>query len=266
MTTAHGVLAHDAPSTRCKRGRRAQRLPMPSCNDILLASVLLSSPVVGLVAIHPVERAPAQVPVAAQPDPRPADARALFEHFARMPGLQARFTEEKHLSLLALPLESRGVLYFLPPGHLTRIVESPTPTRLSITPAELRIVDPDREEVIDLHANDQVRVFVTSLLGIFAGDRAGLERSFAIEYTPDLADDAHWRLRLTPRAEPLVDWLSSLELSGAGTRIERIELREPNGDRTLTKITSIDPLRVFSAEEKRDFFGLKVVPAVPAGD
>jgi len=33
---------------------------------------------------------------------RPEDARALFQRFAKIDGLEARFTEENHLALLAL--------------------------------------------------------------------------------------------------------------------------------------------------------------------
>lgn len=188
---------------------------------------------------------------------RPADVDALFERFARMPGLQADFAEEKHLSLLALPLKSRGVIYFLPPGHLTRIIHGPAPTRLCITPDELRMIDVDGEQVVDLNVNDPVRAFVTSLLGIFAGDRTRLERSFAIEYVPIPSDDVHWVLRLTPRAEPLSRWMTSLELHGERTRIRHVELSEPNGDRTRTTLLDVDPQRTFDVHEKLELFGLK---------
>ena len=44
----------------------------------------------------------------------------------------------------------------------------------------------------------------------------------------------------------------------------RIEVREPNGDRTVTRISKADPARVFSEREKADLFG--IVPAIPAAN
>jgi len=227
---------------------------MPSWRACLLASVLALplAPFAQDSRAHGGETAP-----------RPADARALLAAFARMPGLEARFTEEKELALLAVPLRSSGRLYFLPPAHLTREVEEPEPSRLAITPAELRMRDRDGEQVLDLRANEPVRAFVTSLLWVFAGDLEKLEGAFTVVYTPEPADAAAWSLALTPRAKPLSDLLGALTLSGAGTAVRRIELREPNGDRTRTTIVAADAERRFSAEERQRLFGL---PPEPEGE
>ena len=70
-------------------------------------------------------KAPDPASVPAQERARPADAKTLLAVFARMPGLEATYTEEKKLALLALPLKSRGRIFFLPPGYLFRAVEAP---------------------------------------------------------------------------------------------------------------------------------------------
>lgn len=189
-------------------------------------------------------------------EPRAADAQALFARFSQMRGLEVSFHEKKHLALLAIPLESRGKLYFLPPGHLTRIVESPRPSRLTIGPKELRMVDADGEEVIDLGANAELDAFITSLVRVFSGDREGLERSYHIDYALDAKDDARWSLTLSPRQKPLTEMLRRLRLEGAGTAVLRIEMTEPNGDRTVTEVKSADPRREFTELERREWFGL----------
>ena len=219
---------------------------MRSWTACLLASVLAASAM-------PQEPASGAEDVGA----RPKDAKALFERFARIRGLEARYEEEKHLALLAMPLKSRGVLFALQPGYLTRIVEEPEESRLTITPDELRMVDRSGTEVLDLRKNDEVRVFVTSILRVFLGDRKGLEPSYEIRYEPSAEDELAWTLHLTPRKEPLDKMLRELVLRGRGERVEGYEIVEPSGDRTVTKIVRANPERRFTAEEKRELFGIE---------
>src|SRR5689334_3239312 len=51
------------------------------------------------------------------------DATGLLRAFSGMPGLEARFREEKRIALLARPLTSEGRLFFTHPGLLLRRVE-----------------------------------------------------------------------------------------------------------------------------------------------
>src|SRR5262245_33876290 len=95
-------------------------LPMRSCNVCLLARLLAAG--TGVAQGGTPAPLAVQEPVKSE---RPADAKALFATFARIPGLEAHYTEKKHLALLAAPLESKGRLYFLAPGYLARVVESP---------------------------------------------------------------------------------------------------------------------------------------------
>lgn len=198
---------------------------------------------------------------------RPRDERALFELFAASPGFEARYEEEKHLGLLAVPLKSRGRLFFLPPGHLTRIVEEPEPSRVRITPSELHTTSRGNEKRIDLSQSEELRAFVTSLVQVFAGRRDGLALLWTIEYASIADDPRGWTLTLVPRAaEPgskskasLARMVSRLELTGEGEFVTRIEVREPSGDRTVTRILEADPERKFSDAERAEFFELPAV-------
>ncbi|MCA8953050.1 MAG: outer membrane lipoprotein carrier protein LolA, partial [Planctomycetes bacterium] len=183
---------------------------------------------------------------------------ALFAAFAAMPGLEARYTEEKHLALLAVPLTSAGRLYFLQPGYLARVVEKPEPSKLLITPDKLRMADRDGVEVIDLQQSERLRLFVTSLVRVFRGDRAALTEHYSIEYTPSPDDPAAWTLALAPKRAPLDHMMKSLTLRGKGVAVTGFELVEPNGDRTVTKIIAADPEREFSVAEKTELFGIEV--------
>lgn len=199
----------------------------------------------------------AQQPVPPQQRPRPADAKALLGAFARMPGLEAGYTEEKRLALLALPLQSRGRILFLPPGYLFRQVEAPEPATLRITPDELVVEDRDRKEAIDLRRSDTLRVFVTSLVQVFAGDEAALQKAFTVTYTPDPKAERLWTLELLPKGEQLQRMMRSLTLRGEGEAVTVIEVVDPNGDRTTTRIVTADVARRFDADERKRWFGIE---------
>ena len=201
------------------------------------------------------------VTTTAQQQPRPKDAAALFATMAAMTGLEARFEEEKHIALLAAPLRSKGRLYFqrdagAGSGHLARVVDEPEPSSVLITPKELRLQNRDGTEVIDLRRSDKVRTFVASLVHVFAGDQANLAKTYDVAYEVDAANTTAWTLVLTPRDKPLNQMLKSLRLYGEGEAVVRIELHEPNGDRTVTRIVSADPARRFDAAEQKKLFGI----------
>jgi hypothetical protein len=191
---------------------------------------------------------------------RPATAKDLFACFAKVKGLQASFTEKKYLALLAVPLEIKGSLYFLPTQHLTRVIDSPTKSSLRITPNELLIKSPDAEEVIDLRLNPDVRAFVSSLVYIFAGDSGSLEKSYSISYELDEKEETRWSLTLIPLKKPLTEMIQSLRMDGAGGVAHRITIHEPNGDRAVTTITKANVKRIFTNQEKLALFGIKMKP------
>ena len=194
-------------------------------------------------------------PAVPAPTERPRDAAALFAAFAEMKGMEARFEEEKHLALLAAPLESAGRLHFLAPGYLARVVERPTRSAVRITPTELRVEGEDGVERIDLRQSDDVRVFVTSLVSVFRGDEAALRESYRVTFTPG-EDATTWTLTLEPERPPLTKLMKSLTLAGDGRRVRSIEVVEPNGDRTITRIVEADVTRVYTDAEKERLFGI----------
>src|SRR6185312_8153260 len=82
-------------------------------------------------AAKPPSPSTAPPPSAAEPVARLSQLMAAF---SRMPGLEARFVEEKRIGMLARPLTSSGRLYFARPGLLLRRVEQPQQSEVIITP------------------------------------------------------------------------------------------------------------------------------------
>ncbi|MFW6051020.1 MAG: outer membrane lipoprotein carrier protein LolA [Myxococcota bacterium] len=192
----------------------------------------------------------AAVPAAAQDDG--VDLDALLSAFARMPGLEAAFVEEKHMALLAKPLVSRGRLYFTSPGLLLRRVRSPRPSEVVVTPRAVRFRDGDGEQTIDLRSRSEVRPLVETMVWLLEGDREALESAYRMAFRER---GEGWTLALTPRSAPLSKLVARIRVRGEGYAVREIRVEETSGDATVTRITDVNPRRTFTDREKRKLFG-----------
>ena len=123
-------------------------------------------------------------PAPAATAPAPVDIDALLNQFAKAPGLAAHFREEKHLSLLDAPVINEGRIGFQPPGRFVRHTETPIASTLLIDGGRLQFGDADGgKQSMELGTNPVAKLFVDSFVMILAGDRAGLEKVFAIKLT-----------------------------------------------------------------------------------
>ncbi|TPV96824.1 MAG: outer membrane lipoprotein carrier protein LolA [Myxococcales bacterium FL481] len=187
--------------------------------------------------------------------PNPTNAEELLRSLATMPGLEASFREEKHLRLLAAPLISHGKLYFAPPGYLARVVESPQPSTVVITPTSLRYDHAGEANHVDLRARPDVRSFVDSFVRVLAGDVHTLRQTYELSFAPQSGSSQAWRLELRPKAQPLAGLITRLEIRGSGLAVREIRVDEASGDWSITRIEQADPTRRFSAVERRELFG-----------
>lgn len=194
----------------------------------------------------------------AQPRPNPAPAPrpaavtldALLSRFRAVPGLSARFREEKRIALLAAPLVSEGTIDYAPPGRMVRRTTSPSPSTALIDGARLRFRDASGEQELDLGAMPAVRQFVDSLLAVVAGDRAALERAYVMDLrVPDVARPERWTLTLRPRAPALQRFVREVALAGEGVALATMVIREANGDESATTFSDVNPTRRYAADE-----------------
>jgi outer membrane lipoprotein-sorting protein len=192
-------------------------------------------------------------PAGAQEEPLTVDT--LLREFSSMPGFYARFRESKRIALLRAPLESRGELFFAPPGRLLRRVESPTRSAALIDGDSLTIASGGRRERIDLAQNATVRAFVESFTHVLAGNRRALSQSYDVELTlrPDAGARA-WTLRLVPKRRELRRFLRELVLSGQDRTIERMRMVEVSGDTTDTEFSEVDVRRRWTPAQIRRTF------------
>jgi hypothetical protein len=187
----------------------------------------------------------------------------LLEGMATAKGVVAEFTEHKRIALLVAPLESRGRLYFVPPGRLARFTASPGFSSLVVDGDSVRFREGAEGDAFDLSGNPMARVFVDNFIVLWSGDREKLEAL----YEPDLSSQGErWQLALAPRRPPLDRFIERIVLKGEGRAIAEMEVRERDGDRTTTVFDSVETDRPFTAAELERLFGEGLPLGGTAGD
>ncbi|MDE0884878.1 MAG: outer membrane lipoprotein carrier protein LolA [Myxococcota bacterium] len=183
--------------------------------------------------------------------------RLLAARLAAVPGLSARFREEKHLALLVSPLLSEGTLYFSPPNLLLRRVDSPIPSSVLIREGRLSMTSEGGLMTIGLDEDPVVRVFADSLRMVLSGDLSGLRTIYEVELTAfDPAEEGLFALQLKPLDPALRSVLSAIEVQGRGTKITQLKVQEAGGDFSITRFTEFNNEREFESEEIDSIFAL----------
>lgn len=170
----------------------------------------------------------------AQPDESWGIASLMRELAAREHS-QARFVERKYLKVLKAPLEVSGVLTYSRPGFLEKRTLKPKPETLVVDNDKLVLENPARHErrVLKLQDYPVLWGFVESIRATLGGDLKVLERFYRVELD-GTADN--WRLFLDPRERKMKDLISMVRIDGHQAHIDRIEVQESGGDRSVMRI------------------------------
>lgn len=177
----------------------------------------------------------------------------LLARFARLQGLRAHFEEEKRIALLKRPLKSEGTIHFAAPDLLLRRTERPEPAALLLAGDTLRVADASGARSIDLQANAVVRHLVLTFVHVLHGDRAALERLYALRFT---LVPGGWRLELTPRQADLAKVIRRATFVGKTAVVEEMSLQEQSGDTTVLRFSEVDLDARFDAAARARIFRL----------
>jgi len=163
------------------------------------------------------------------------DLPALMREMATVPESRTRFVETRHLAMLTRPLELKGSLTYERPNRLTKHVEAPFDETLTVDGETLSLVNKTKGQKRDVSLREQpaLGALVESVRATLAGDGAQLERHYRVKLSG--GRDA-WQLRLVPREAQLRAYVESIALSGAGPRVQRIEVLESGGDSSVMTI------------------------------
>lgn len=168
-------------------------------------------------------------PVAEDPQ-RQQQLAALAEAMSTTTRIEGRFTQTKHLQILAQPLVSQGQFLLDAQGQFNWEIQQPFAQAYHYRDGELiRSVDGEQERIApadepSLHGFFQ---FFSALLQLTEAD---LDGHFTRYFRTLEAD--HWELGLRPKDRRMARVLERLIVQGRGERIDTVRLREPGGDST----------------------------------
>jgi hypothetical protein len=143
---------------------------------------------------------------------------------------RVEFIEQQFLAVLKRPIESSGELRYDAPDRLEKRTLKPRTETLVLTGGVLTVERAHSRRVMDLHAYPQVLPFVESIRATLAGDRGALERVFHLEFSGGVS---RWTLTLVPLETKVKQSVSQVRIEGAGDQLLRVEIRQPDGDRSL---------------------------------
>ena len=157
---------------------------------------------------------------------------ALMDLLRTRQEMSVPFEEATYSSLLTEPIKAHGLLKFVPPEKLEKIITTPSHERY--------LVDGDRvtfeserkgiARTISLEEYPALRSFVEAFRASLSGDSVRLRQVY--EVTLD-GTSGNWTLLLRPRklsGKSLVDYIL---LTGSEGRVKTIAIRSPDGDRSV---------------------------------
>lgn len=157
----------------------------------------------------------------------------LMSTLARRKSGRATFTETKYLSMLEKPVESSGELVFVAPDRLEKRTLKPKPENLVVEGDMVTVERGGKRFTMPLPNYPELAAFIDSLRGTLAGNRDVLERYYRLR----LAGRAsRWTLTLTPADSRMAAVVSEVRIDGSHDALDTVEIRQPDGDRSVMKI------------------------------
>ena len=160
----------------------------------------------------------------------------VFAH-AKLERLACKFSEEKHIALLARPLRSTGTITFERSSGIARATLSPRAEQVVLTTTSLRIRKDNRTEEIPLDKSKDLKAFALIFPTLLRGDRTELERAFEIGLYG--SDRDWWALTFTPKTDSLRALVRRVVVFGKKAELVALQVTEASGDITDTHLTDI---------------------------
>lgn len=175
------------------------------------------------------------------------DLEQLSAQLAKPAVVRGPLIQEKHLRALPQPLTSRGQFVLSAELGLLWQLQSPLQQDYRIDDSGIakRTTSGWQAQPGQDVAAQQSRLF----LAVLKGDHSGLARDFELQLN---GNSEAWQLTLIPHSLLLKQIFSAIQIDG-GALVERIELREIQGDKTVLRLPASRPGDALSEQERRDF-------------
>lgn len=165
------------------------------------------------------------------------DLATLMHDLAQHKGGRVRFVEKKYIALLEKPLQSSGEMTYTAPDRLEKRTLQPKPELLVLDRDTLTLERGKQKFVLRLADQPEAQVFVDSIRGTLAGNRALLERSYALHLS---GTRERWSLSLLPSDQRIAALVSRITVGGTRHQVDSIEYLQADGDRAVMTITPIE--------------------------
>lgn len=179
---------------------------------------------------------------------RAFDLDALQQQLHATPIVRGHFVQQKFLRSLPQPLTSRGDFTLAAGRGLLWLLRSPIAQDLRISANGIARRGPDGAwQALPQHtgAGRENRLF----LSVLAGDTSGLRENFDLSLS---GSPEAWQLTLLPRSALLRQIFENIQING-GKLVDRIELREVQGDRSVLQMVDAAAADALTPEEQRAF-------------
>lgn len=165
------------------------------------------------------------------------DLSTLMEDLAQHKGGRVRFVEKKYIALLEKPVVSSGEMTYTAPDRLEKRTLQPKPELMVLDRDTLTLERGKQKFVVRLADQPEAQVFVDSIRGTLAGNRALLERSYALHLS---GTRERWSLSLLPSDPRIATLVSRITVGGTRNQVDTIEYLQADGDRAVMSITPFD--------------------------
>jgi hypothetical protein len=163
----------------------------------------------------------------------------LLMRFRQQQHGHVTFTELYSAAALDRPLEASGELFYDAPDRLEKRTLQPRHQRLVIESGTLIIEQGRKAYRVDLADYPRAAPYIDSIRATLAGDRAGLERTFRVEFR---GSDEAWTLLLAPRDIKVSADVAIIRIQGAADTIKIVTMELTNGGRSaMTLGTPTNP-------------------------
>jgi outer membrane lipoprotein-sorting protein len=159
--------------------------------------------------------------------------KELFDALAKARPARATFQERKFIGFLDKPLETSGELAFTPPDRLEKRTLKPTPESVVVAGDVVVLERGGKRTTLSLDGNPGLAALADSLRAVLAGDLASLTRTYSVGLD---GSSAAWRLKLRPLDSSAASLVERIEIAGAETQVRRVEIFQPDGDRSIMTI------------------------------
>jgi outer membrane lipoprotein-sorting protein len=164
------------------------------------------------------------------------DLGQLMAGLAAHKGGRAKFVEKKYISLLDKPVVATGEMSYIAPDRLEKRTLTPKPETLVLDKDKVSIEREQQKLTISIANQPEALAFVDSIRGTLSGNRAALEKNYALHLA---GTSEKWVLTLLPSDQRIAAVILRIVVTGSRNQVLGIEYLQADGDRS---VLSIEPI------------------------